>query len=84
MKRISLEGPSPHFIGCWNIEQNVLCDDIVDFFESHQEKQEPGQSAGAVNLEAKNSTDITVHPRDLKTEEYQVVKNYIDTLFACY
>ena len=84
MKRISLEGPSPHFIGCWNIEQNVLCDEIVAFFESHQEKQEPGQSAGAVNLEAKNSTDITVHPRDLKADEYKVVKNYIDTLFACY
>jgi hypothetical protein len=84
MKRISLEGPSPHFIGCWNIEQNLLCDEIVNFFESHQEKQEPGQSAGAVNLEAKNSTDITVHPRDLKTDEYKVVKNYIDTLFACY
>jgi len=84
MKRISLEGLSPHFIGCWNIEQNLLCDEIVDFFESHQEKQEPGQSAGAVNLEAKNSTDITVHPRDLKTDEYKVVKNYIDTLFTCY
>ena len=84
MKRISLEGPSPHFIGCWNIEQNLLCDEIVNFFESHQEKQEPGQSAGAVNLEAKNSIDITVHPRDLKTDEYKVVKNYIDTLFTCY
>ena len=84
MKRISLEGPSPHFIGCWNIEQNLLCDEIVNFFESHQEKQEPGQSAGAVNLEAKNSTDITVHPSDLKTDEYIVVKNYIDTLFTCY
>ena len=25
-----------------------------------------------------------MHPRDLKADEYKVVKNYIDTLFACY
>ena len=84
MNRISLEGSSPHFIGCWNIEQNSLCDEVVDFFETHQEKQEPGQSAGAVNLDAKKSTDITVHPRDLKSDEYRAVKEYIDCLFSCY
>ena len=62
MNRISLEGSSPHFIGSWNIEQNLLCDGIVNFFETHQEKQEPGQSAGGVNLESKNSTDINSPP----------------------
>ncbi|NKB33095.1 MAG: 2OG-Fe(II) oxygenase [Pseudomonadales bacterium] len=84
MKRINLEGPSPHFIGCWDIEQNALCDEIVTFFESHQDKQEQGKSAGGVNLDAKNSMDITVHPRDLNSEEYSPIKDYIDNLFACY
>ena len=84
MNRISLEGSSPHFIGCWNIKQNLLCDEIIDFFETHREKQEPGQSAGAVNLDSKNSTDITVHPRDLELQEYKATKEYIDCLFACY
>ena len=84
MNRNSLEGSSPHFIGCWNIEQDSLCDELVSFFESHQEKQEPGQSAGGVNLAAKNSTDITVHPRDLESEEYSMVRQYIDCLFACF
>ena len=66
MIRIKLEGSSPHFIGSWNIEQNSLCDELVSFFAAHEEKQEPVQSAGGVNLEVKNSTDITVNPRDLK------------------
>ena len=84
MNRINLEGSSPHFIGCWNIEQDTLCDELIDFFEAHQEKQEPGQSAGAVDLDAKKSADITIHPRDLKQQEYKVAREYIDCLFECY
>ncbi|MBM87333.1 MAG: 2OG-Fe(II) oxygenase [Gammaproteobacteria bacterium] len=84
MKRINLEGPDPHFIGCWDIEQNSLCDELVNFFESHEEKHEAGKSAGGVDLEAKSSIDIAVHPRDLKTDEYKIIKGYIDFLFVCY
>ena len=84
MISIKLEGSSPHFIGSWNIEQNSLCDELVSFFAAHEENQEPGQSAGGVNLEAKNSTDITVNPRDLELPEYKSVKEYIDCLYDCY
>lgn len=84
MISIKLEGSSPHFIGSWNIQQNSLCDELISFFAAHEEKQEPGQSAGGVNLEAKNSTDITVNPRDLELPEYKSVKEYIDCLYACY
>ena len=84
MNRINLEGSSPHFIGCWDMEQNSLCDELIEFFEAHQEKQEPGQSAGAVDLDAKKSTDMTIHPRDLKQQEYKAAKEYTDCLFACF
>ena len=47
MKRIDIQGSSPHFIGCWSIEQDSVCDELIDFFNTHQESQEPGQSAGA-------------------------------------
>jgi prolyl 4-hydroxylase len=80
----NIEGSSPHFIGSWNIEENSLCDELVSFFAAHEEKQEPGQSAGGVNLEAKNSTDITVNPRDLELPEYRSVKDYINCLYTCY
>ena len=84
MIRINIEGSSPHFIGSWNIEGNALCDELVSFFAGHEEKQEPGQSAGGVNLEAKNSTDITVNPRDLELPGYKSVKEYMNCLYACY
>jgi prolyl 4-hydroxylase len=84
MISINIEGSSPHFIGSWNIEQNSLCDELVSFFAAHEEKQEPGQSAGGVNLEAKNSIDISVNPRDLDLPEYKPVKEYINCLYACY
>jgi hypothetical protein len=66
------------------MEQNSLCDELIEFFEGHQEKQEPGQSAGAVDLDAKKSTDMTIHPRDLKQQEYKAAKEYTDCLFACF
>ena len=84
MNRIILEGSSPHFIGCWNIEKIGLCDDLVGFFEKNLDKQEQGKSAGAVDLNAKQSTDITVHPRDLQQPGYESIKEYVDCLFACY
>ena len=81
MKRIEIEGSSPLFIGCWKIEPESVCDRVVEFFETHAYKQEAGQSAGGVTVEHKNSTDMTIHPRDLKLPEYEPVKVYIDTLF---
>jgi prolyl 4-hydroxylase len=84
VNRISLEGSSPHFIGCWNIEQGALCDEVIDFFEANQQKQEQGKSAGAVDHSAKKSMDIAIHPRDLDQSEYKALKEYVDCLFLCY
>ena len=84
VNRIDLEGSSPHFIGCWNIEQSSLCGEVIDFFEANHQKQEQGKSAGAVDLNAKKSIDIAIHPRDLDQSEYKALKEYIDCLFFCY
>ncbi len=84
MRKIEIAGNSPHFIGCWNLEQDAICEKLIEFFESHAEKQEPGQSAGGVNPEAKQSIDLTVHPRDLKSAEFAPVKAYVDILYTCY
>jgi hypothetical protein len=67
MKRIDIETnhPIPHFIGCWSIEPLSLCDELIEFFENHQENQTQGQTAGGVNLESKNSIDMAIRPREL-------------------
>jgi prolyl 4-hydroxylase len=84
LNRVNLEGSSPHFIGCWDLGSSRLCDDLVSFFEDNQEKQEQGKSAGAVDINAKQSTDITIHPRDIDKPECASIKEYLDCLFGCY
>ena len=86
MKRIDIETshPIPHFIGCWFIEPLSLCDDLIAFFESHQENQTQGQMAGGVNLESKNSIDMAIRPRELEQADHKPIRDYLDALFSCH
>jgi prolyl 4-hydroxylase len=86
MKRIDIKTTHsiPHFIGCWSIERLSLCDELIDFFESHQKNHTQGQTAGGVNLASKNSTDIAIRPRELERPDHKPVRNYLDALFACH
>lgn len=86
MQRIELGNPqaNPHFIGSWLIEPLTLCDELIAFFETRQDKQTQGKTAGGLNLEAKNSTDLSVRPRDLEAAEYEPVRRYLDALFDCH
>jgi len=75
---------APHFIGSWMLEEPTLCDELIDFFESQQGRQTQGKTAGGLNLEAKNSVDLSIRPRDLENEEFAPVKKYLESLFACH
>ena len=86
MKRIESDIPilNPHFMGSWFIEPLSLCEDLISFFETHQENQTQGQTAGGLNLDSKNSTDLAIRPRDLELPEYKPVRDYMDALFECH
>lgn len=86
MKRIELNTsqPVPHFIGSWSIEPLLLCDELIDFFEDRQEEQTRGKMAGGLNPEVKDSTDLTIRPRDLKQPGHEPVRRYLDLLFQCH
>ena len=87
MKRISLEtnGNYPNFIGSWFIEPPSLCDEIVNFFETNQEKQSVGKLAnGTRNDNVKKTTDITIYPSDTRLETYDSINKYIENLYDCY
>ncbi len=86
MKRIELSTAvsRPHFIGGWFIEPVSLCDDLINFFETHQDKQTRGQTAGGLNTASKNSTDLAIRPRDLELPDHAPVRDYIEALFACH
>lgn len=86
MKKINIETESKnHFIGCWNINDNNLMDEIVDFFENNPKDHEIGVSGyGDVNKEKKDSIDISIKPNDLKLKKYKIFLNYFEYLNNCY
>ena len=42
MKKININSQQTHFIGCWNLENNKLCNEVTNFFEHNKNLQKPG------------------------------------------
>jgi len=84
MKKINIISKSTHFIGCWNLENNNLCSNIINFFESNKDLQIPGASGLGVDIKIKKTTDIVVKPTDLKNKKFEVLKKYIEELHKCF
>ena len=85
MKKINIKiTKQPHFIGCWNLENKNLCNDIINFFENNKGKQTQGVFSGGYNPEEKKTTDIRINPSDLNNQSYICLKQYIEQLHKCY
>tara|TARA_B100000767_G_scaffold220925_1_gene209297 strand:+ start:2799 stop:3431 length:633 start_codon:yes stop_codon:yes gene_type:complete len=74
----------PHFIGSWNIENNELCKEIINFFEEKKSLQRAGVTHNGNNPMVKKSTDIKINPNDLNKIEYKCLNNYINELHKCF
>ena len=84
MKRININSQQTHFIGCWNLENNKLCNEITQFFEHNKNLQKPGVSGMGKNLNIKKTIDIVIKPDDLKNPKFEVLKQYMDELYKCF
>ena len=91
MKRINIrsntvknEEQNPHFIGAWNLENDDLCKEIINFFEENKNLQRDGVSGSGKNLEIKKTTDIVVNANDLKNEKFKCLNKYINNLFESF
>ena len=85
MKRIEITTKNhPHFIGSWNINNDKLCNDIIDFFKNNPEIQKEGTTATGIDIKVKKSTDITINPNDLKQNKYDLFNFYFEHLNKCY
>ena len=85
MKRIEIETKNqPHFIGIWNILNDELCKEIINFFENNPEIQKEGATASGTDENIKKSTDITIDPNDLKKKNYDLFNNYFKHLNSCF
>ena len=53
MKRTNIDSQQTHFIGCWNLENNELCNAITQLFENNKNLQKQGESGYGKNLKIK-------------------------------
>ena len=85
MKKIDIiNNKNPNFIGAYNIENNLLCEKIVSFFEENKDLQSQGATGEGVDEKIKKSTDITIYPNNLKEEKFLIFKDYLNLLNQCY
>ncbi len=84
MKRININTQQTHFIGCWNLENNKLCNEIINLFENNKNLQIQGISDKGIDPKTKKTTDIPVSPNDLKKPKFEILKKYIGELHKCF
>ncbi|HZV99890.1 MAG TPA: 2OG-Fe(II) oxygenase [Methylophilaceae bacterium] len=85
MERINIvASDSPHFIGAWYMDDLKICDELIQFFEEHQEKQKQGVTLGGFDPNLKNSLDLSISPADMNTPSHKAIKKYIGQLYNCY
>ena len=82
MRRIDIKDQI-NFIGCWNIENDKLCENIIEFFENHKDLQRSGITGYGKDEKAKKSIDISIEPKNLLSKEFSDFKEYFKELFAC-
>ena len=86
MEKLTLQKQniSPNFIGSWTMKPLSICDELIDYFESNQSQQLIGLTGDGKDLDTKNSTDITISPKDIKLSGNEVFEKYFQNLFSCY
>ena len=84
MKRIDINTHQVHFIGCWNLENKKLCNQITDFFKDNKNLQKQGITASGKDLKKKSRIDITISPNDLKKPKFNIFEQYVKELHKCF
>jgi hypothetical protein len=86
MRRETLKGTrQAHFIGCWTLEKDGLCDGLVDYFEKKAGVQRPGLvGSGVVDTSLKQSLDISMTPKELGNPENEILGKYFEQLNQCF
>ena len=86
MKKVTLptQNLTPNFIGSWTMNPLSICDDLIAYFELNKNKQKKGVTGAGKNLDDKNSTDISITPKDMKLPGNEIFEEYFHNLYSCY
>ena len=75
----------PHFIGMWEFNNDILCKNIINLFEKRNDRHGQGEFGGAIQLDKKDTIDISVDIYELFGEsEFSIAREYIDFVASCY
>ena len=75
---------SPHFIGSWMLENGEICDELISLFENGSFESRPGRTGEGLNLSIKDSTDISILPREIEQEGNEPLEHFFNALSDCY
>jgi prolyl 4-hydroxylase len=86
MRRDALSGGAgPHFIGCWALEDDALCDGLIAYFERNAEAHKPGLvGGGVVDIAFKQSLDLPLPPQEVGKPENPDLARYFEQLNQCF
>lgn len=86
MKRINTEEINgKNFIGIWDIENDNLLKNIIDFFNNNHESHKPGTIAlGKTDKNKKDLLELTINPKKVKENKIEIFNEYINNLIECY
>tara|TARA_B100001248_G_scaffold163654_1_gene123636 strand:- start:9057 stop:9668 length:612 start_codon:yes stop_codon:yes gene_type:complete len=86
MKRINTEEIyGKNFIGMWDIENDNLLKNIIDFFNNNHESHKPGTIAlGKTDKNKKDLLELTINPKQVKENKIEIFNEYINNLIECY
>ena len=86
MERVSTpkQNLNPNFISSWIIKPISLCDEIIEYFEFNQAKQQKGVSGNRLISKGKDSIDIIIRPKEIILPENVIFKQYFEKLFECH
>ena len=84
MKKIIINSQHTHFIGSWNLENNNLCKEIINYFDEHKHLHAEGTILDGKDFSKKKTTDMAIKPKDIEKSKNDCFRNYISELHKCY
>ena len=86
MKKFTIPKPleDKSFIGGWQMENDSICQSLIEFFENNPTLHVKGESYNGLDKDIKDSIDIPLNPLDLKKDGYSVFNKYMVHLNECY
>ena len=73
-----------NFIGEYFLEKVSICDKIINLFEKRKTEHRKGLiGTGEVDISVKDSTDLSISPKDFLLEKNKIIANYIRLLQSC-